>query len=719
MSFLDLYEGDQQQTAKIQPNEGTRLPSGFNENFDAAWGDGRMFGQSIARQNSRAAVLDDYLSEIKQKTGNDLNSEMQIGASGPGEGISGTFDKANARVAKLKQDYPDLDLDPLSDEEIDKRAVAKAQSAHREYEDLQSREKGAGGSTGTFLGSAASSAADPINILALGIAPETGGASVGVLGAALRWGALAGVSQAAIEASSSPFKEQVQPGYLASGQPFWEVAGATVSGAVLGGSLKALGNAWTRAKTGAWPTVVRDAGNVIESEANVASTNILPGVEGEVAHREALTKTVDDILAGNPVQVDHIISPEQAKYIEAWHGTPHDVDRFDSSKIGTGEGAQSYGHGLYFAENEAVGRDYQKLLSGKYADDADAVAHDELRRAGGDREAAASNLLDRAKSEESDIVPGVDPKMLRRAAGKLQDENWKPSEGNLYKVRITADREKMLDWDKPYSEQSQHVKDVIARLDDDPNGMANPKGSDFYFHIADKSKGMSDEAASRMLADYGIPGIKYLDQGSRAHEQAMASHAEMLQSLRDVRERVLNNTSLTAEEKAKSLADADKLIAEHQAGEPKATRNFVVFNDKDVEITHKNGKPVNADIRQDVVDQAKGLPPREPELPLQPATPETVPPEVPRKKADPNAQQPALQTPEEMAKTLTDPAHQDAIRADIDRARAMGDVKVPGIDANGKHTMVGVDAAMDEVDAYKAAAEQIQACANPMAEAAE
>jgi len=40
--------------------------------------------------------------------------------------------------------------------------------------------------------------------------------------------------------------------------------------------------------------------------------------------------------------------------IKAYHSSPHDFDRFDLSKIGTGEGAQVYGHGLYFAENPKV-----------------------------------------------------------------------------------------------------------------------------------------------------------------------------------------------------------------------------------------------------------------------------------------------------------------------------------------------------------------------------
>ena len=38
-------------------------------------------------------------------------------------------------------------------------------------------------------------------------------------------------------------------------------------------------------------------------------------------------------------------------YQSAWHGTPHDFDGFDLGAIGTGEGAQVHGWGLYFAQN--------------------------------------------------------------------------------------------------------------------------------------------------------------------------------------------------------------------------------------------------------------------------------------------------------------------------------------------------------------------------------
>ena len=44
-----------------------------------------------------------------------------------------------------------------------------------------------------------------------------------------------------------------------------------------------------------------------------------------------------------------------------YHGSPHKFDKFDSSKIGTGEGAQAYGHGLYLAESPGVAESYAKI----------------------------------------------------------------------------------------------------------------------------------------------------------------------------------------------------------------------------------------------------------------------------------------------------------------------------------------------------------------------
>ena len=47
----------------------------------------------------------------------------------------------------------------------------------------------------------------------------------------------------------------------------------------------------------------------------------------------------------------------------SWHGSPHDFDTFDLGAIGTGEGNQAHGWGLYFAKKKSVSRNYQKELS--------------------------------------------------------------------------------------------------------------------------------------------------------------------------------------------------------------------------------------------------------------------------------------------------------------------------------------------------------------------
>jgi hypothetical protein len=46
-----------------------------------------------------------------------------------------------------------------------------------------------------------------------------------------------------------------------------------------------------------------------------------------------------------------------------FHGSPHLFERFDMSKIGTGEGAQAYGKGMYMAQSPSVAEGYQKTLS--------------------------------------------------------------------------------------------------------------------------------------------------------------------------------------------------------------------------------------------------------------------------------------------------------------------------------------------------------------------
>lgn len=50
-------------------------------------------------------------------------------------------------------------------------------------------------------------------------------------------------------------------------------------------------------------------------------------------------------------------------YQAAWHGSPHDFDEFDLGAIGSGEGNQVHGWGLYFAKDKKVSDLYRSELS--------------------------------------------------------------------------------------------------------------------------------------------------------------------------------------------------------------------------------------------------------------------------------------------------------------------------------------------------------------------
>ena len=219
--------------------------------------------------------------------------------------------------------------------------------------------------------------------------------------------------------------------------------------------------------------------------------------------------------------------------IKAFHGSPHSFERFDPSKIGTGEGAQAYGHGLYFAENEGVARSYRDQLrgdptiGGQPVDWANPAEHAAAVVAGynGDRNAAVRDLAGQVASlrnqkgwnETSD--PTAAALRYLQAGHELPPVTQPP--GHMYEVDINADPDRFLHWDKPLSEQHPDVQAAFS-----PGGplafvgdylAKNPNMPTTGMHIEDilKMSGHSSRGAAAALSDAGIPGIRYLDQNSR------------------------------------------------------------------------------------------------------------------------------------------------------------------------------------------------------------
>jgi len=295
--------------------------------------------------------------------------------------------------------------------------------------------------------------------------------------------------------------------------------------------------------------------------------------------------------------------------IKAYHGSPHDFDRFDLSKIGTGEGAQAYGHGLYFADSEAVAKSYRDALTGS----SNSLAKHAVQQAG-DIDKAILDTQQRLKDYTAMI--GGDPERFPpdrvNSLINLQNEKLKslaaqkaglpPPAGHMYEVNINADPAHFLDWDKPLREQSQ----IMSKLPEDVRqqvqsvGKKNKEGwgdlgtgdPDEYTtgqHLltslsAKKNAGYTEydyPAASNVLREAGIPGIKYLDQGSRSK----AYTVQPTYKGEPYGDPVHFDHTHPAERWAQEQRDKGFGAEVKDTG----SRNYVVFNDKLIDIMRKYG----------------------------------------------------------------------------------------------------------------------------------
>ena len=205
--------------------------------------------------------------------------------------------------------------------------------------------------------------------------------------------------------------------------------------------------------------------------------------------------------------------------LDVYHGTPHTLPptarnplgEFDASKIGSGEGAQAYGYGLYFAENPAVAEGYAKNLSNAdKMNQGRLTAHANAQR--------LANLTGSPQYAADDIrfVLESNPdheqkKLLTETLNFLESGDYqKPLEnkGNLYKIDLPDEKiAKMLDWDKPLKDQTPEIRELAKQygLTD-----ADHLGGDLVAAMNAKRA-----TGANTMRQAGIPGIKYLDEQSR------------------------------------------------------------------------------------------------------------------------------------------------------------------------------------------------------------
>ena len=304
----------------------------------------------------------------------------------------------------------------------------------------------------------------------------------------------------------------------------------------------------------------------------------------------AATLAPQEAEAGPVKVLSHLDEAGNAVYktvIDAWHGSPHKFDKFSMDNIGTGEGAQAYGHGLYFADSEGVARSYKSMQGGKAFTtwrtnnpDAWADYRSSLFETYPDVSVADVDILDEIQRTQQGLKPNYP--VSETVTKELKDAESLEI-GSLYRTELDVDPDTLLDWDKPLSEQSESVRagveDIYRSTFDDPDAVAvmdfdgsvidmksdySPEewaaaerlykkrgnristvseierqkfggGMGFHGHLAEKLGGQ-DKLSSR-LNEQGIPGIRYLDGDSRSAGTGSSNYVMFDDSKISIKER--------------------------------------------------------------------------------------------------------------------------------------------------------------------------------------
>jgi predicted GNAT family N-acyltransferase len=230
--------------------------------------------------------------------------------------------------------------------------------------------------------------------------------------------------------------------------------------------------------------------------------------------------------------IGEMIGPMRGKgpmaEIDVYHGSPHRFEEFDASKIGTGEGAQAYGHGIYLAESPDVARDYQVRLS--YDPEKMKIGGKQINAVYNQLQDSAARMPPARAAAEYEKLDLIERLMMNnpvdeveKAAAELSPatQKWfatqvKPSfetYGSFYKADLPDEMvDRMLDYDASIKSQPENIRNALQPLLD-KHGIA--RTADIGTLISAMGRDMPQSMVSEKLRELGIPGIKYLDAGSR------------------------------------------------------------------------------------------------------------------------------------------------------------------------------------------------------------
>ena len=244
-------------------------------------------------------------------------------------------------------------------------------------------------------------------------------------------------------------------------------------------------------------------------------------------------------------------------YIRAYHGSPHRFDRFDISKLGTGEGNQTYGHGLYFAGREAVAQRYRDELARITIDGEDVDKLASMRANNSGKANPIHNIADYMAVYGSDVRDALRegaPDLIK-VYDRLVKEDRIGRVGHMYEVNLKTRPDVLIDYDRGFNDQPSAFKDVLRSSlvrngylssgetnSSQVDGALRRWSADFaYLHqnligstLNRRFIAPTPEDIAATLRDAGIPGLRYLDQGSRGQNRGTHNYVMFDDNLIDI-----------------------------------------------------------------------------------------------------------------------------------------------------------------------------------------
>ena len=321
-------------------------------------------------------------------------------------------------------------------------------------------------------------------------------------------------------------------------------------------------------------------------------------IDEAIVAGQKLLKEGKGPTAENPVAV--VPPTETEPGVIAFHGSGADFDQFSLEKIGTGEGGQAYGYGLYFTDSEDIAKFYRDTVGGKNTHRM--KQFDDIGQALKGKMTLTTDIVNEIIDKKIKISSL--PKDAQSSVKEILKRKEPPNSKSLYKVGLAPKPEDMIDYQTTFADQPQKVQDALKAIGYDTSRKFNVEetGNGRYSVISVDDKGQ--EARKDFAAEVAGKSAKQQAEEYAKKQTELAMRRPMPMVLDSLKGKIIGDVR----EGAQAPDRPDKILSEKllEQGIPgikyraagsraanvdaaDAEMNYVIFDDKAIKILEKYG----------------------------------------------------------------------------------------------------------------------------------